>query len=480
MGNICSNVSKKELKFKPIIDEDLCDDKESEKLQLMPLIGNFNNIQEQEFTFTNPLSSRKLRSKCQVLSLKQNEFMYIFDGEILKMQNDQLLGRDQVEQFSQKPEFFNNLEQIKYFQQIEDYGSNQQKYYKLDSYWKGEKLIEVGGFYSKNGLKQGLWKETFKNFTIKTQVYFLGEYLNNKKIGKWRYIYKNKKIGGGFYNQFGQASGKWIELSDRFCEESQILYQGYYNNGQKVSKWSILFRNEFEVQFKEVGGGLYDYRSQQTCIKIGEWMELNDEFNSSSQVFYCGDYKNGIKIDRWDIYLNKDKNHQLIGGGQYKYFDKNSSIKDGKWVELCDGFWYQSQITCCGVYNNGKKVGKWNTYWRQGESNKKMYKFINQILYKPNFSGGGSYDDLAKGISMKIGKWIELSDGFDSKAQVIFVGVYNQGKKSGIWDIYWKQNGKNEYKYMQLVFIIVIQSINQWWWIISQIQREFSQGWQMD
>ncbi|CAD8116048.1 unnamed protein product [Paramecium sonneborni] len=433
MGKICSNASKKEMNFEPIINEDISYDKNSKKQQLMPLFGNFNNIQEYEFTSTNPSSFKQIRSKFQVVSLEEKENMYIFDGEILKMQNDQLSERDQVKQFSQKqkPELFKNLEQIKCFQQIENYGSNKQEYFKLESYWSGEKLYEVGGFYSKNGLKQGLWKETLKNFTIKAQLYFLGEYVNNKRVGKWRYIYKNKKIGGGFYNQLGQASGQWIEMSDSFCEESQILYYGYYNNGQKVSEWSILFRSEFEGQFKEVGGGLYDNRAQETSIKIGKWMELNDGFNGRSQVYYCGDYNSGFKIDRWDIYLNKDKRHQLIGGGLYKHLDRNTSIKDGKWIELSDGFWNQSQITYCGDYKNGKKVGKWDIYWKQGESNNKI--------------GGGSYDELFKGISFKIGKWIELIDGFYSKAQVIFVGVYNQGKKIGKWNISWKQNGQNQY-----------------------------------
>ncbi|CAD8069768.1 unnamed protein product [Paramecium sonneborni] len=184
MGNICSNVSKKEIKFKPIIIEDISDDRNRKSQQ--SLIGNFNNIQQYEFSFKDPSSFRTIRSKFQIVLIEENQFMYIFDGQILKI--------DQVEKISKIPEFSNNLEQIKYLQQIEDYGSDQQKYFKQVSYWQGQQLNQVGGFYSKDGGKQGLWKETFKNFKIKALVYFFGEYLNNQKIGKWRYIYKNQKM----------------------------------------------------------------------------------------------------------------------------------------------------------------------------------------------------------------------------------------------------------------------------------------------
>ncbi|CAD8151534.1 unnamed protein product [Paramecium pentaurelia] len=44
--------------------------------------------------------------------------------------------------------------------------------------------------------------------------------------------------------------------------------------------------------------------------------------------------------------------------------------------------------------------------------------------------GGGLFDEESKGI--KIGYWMELSDGQDKRSQVIHV-EYRYGKKFGTW-----------------------------------------------
>lgn len=48
-------------------------------------------------------------------------------------------------------------------------------------------------------------------------------------------------------------------------------------------------------------------------------------------------------------------------------------------------------------------------------------------------SGGGSFDEQGYGI--KIGKWVELIDGFGLNGQVTYIGEYINGKKVGRWNI---------------------------------------------
>lgn len=60
------------------------------------------------------------------------------------------------------------------------------------------------------------------------------------------------------------------------------------------------------------GGGTYDGKCNQ--IKQGRWIELSDEFYNDSQVFYDGQYSNGKKVDRWDILfqdLRTKKNEKM-------------------------------------------------------------------------------------------------------------------------------------------------------------------------
>lgn len=48
------------------------------------------------------------------------------------------------------------------------------------------------------------------------------------------------------------------------------------------------------------------------------------------------------------------------------------------------------------------------------------------------FSGGGSYDK--EGNVIKIGKWIEISDGYSMNSTVTYDGEYRDGQKIGRWN----------------------------------------------
>ncbi|CAD8101837.1 unnamed protein product [Paramecium primaurelia] len=287
-----------------------------------------------------------------------------------------------------------------------------------DVWWLQDKQQQVigGGLYDDiDSIKIGQWIEVSDMFKKDSQVTFIGEYKNGMKIGKWNILQKHELIGGGSYNLgSSQKNGKWIELSDRFESNSQVIYNGQYNNGQKVGRWDILFREE--DGFFKIGGGSYD---QVSSLKIGKWIELSQSFNLYSQVTFIGQYKDGKKVGKWTTWFRDFRNGRnlQIGGGLY---DEDSSIKVGKWTELSDGFHFLSQVTQTGEYKYGQKVGKWNIMYKQYEDSS-----FQQI-------GGGLYD---KEYSIKIGRWIELSDGFYKWSQLVYKGEYMNGRKVGAWDI---------------------------------------------
>ncbi|CAK87293.1 unnamed protein product, partial (macronuclear) [Paramecium tetraurelia] len=206
-------------------------------------------------------------------------------------------------------------------------------------------------------------------------------------------------------------TGKWVELSDDYHDCSQVTQVGIYENGKKIGRWDILYKNRDTNINEFIGGGSYNKLND--GYKIGTWIELNDWFSDSSQVTNNGEYKDGLKFGRWDIwYKNRDtKLYQLIGGGFYQ--DDVNQIKLGIWIELNDGFWDYSQVTQHGKYQNGKKVGRW------------VFKFEGSQI------GGGLYNEEGDGI--KVGQWIELSDGFQMFQQVVYIGEYRNGKKVGSW-----------------------------------------------
>ncbi|CAD8141269.1 unnamed protein product [Paramecium pentaurelia] len=299
-----------------------------------------------------------------------------------------------------------------------------------------------GGSYNEVGeeFKIGKWIDLDDNFENSKQVTYNGEYKNSKKVGKWDIKYYNEQIGGGQYDDQGDGAkiGKWIDLDSQFNDSYQVTHDGEYKNGKKVGRWDIKYRDEkskvFATMYKILytvnysGGGQYHEGKDGT--KIGKWIDLDDKFENSKQVTYNGEYKNGKKVGKWDIEYrdNSSKQFSKIGGGQY---DQGSDeIKIGKWIDLDERFYLYNQVTYNGEYKNGKKVGRWDIEFRDNSS---------QLFYK---IGGGSYDDRGDGV--KIGKWIELDEGFYLYKQVIHNGDYNNGKKVGKW-----MEMKREWKLMK-------------------------------
>ncbi|CAD8195660.1 unnamed protein product [Paramecium octaurelia] len=356
---------------------------------------------------------RKIRTKFQILQMNEKEVGYILEGNYLRI--DKIIGS------SNKPYLLTCLEQIKHLQWIGQYEQHNLKSGKWITRWNGETLENVGGGYSKEGKKQGQWKEINENYWNKAQIYEEGNYVDDQRQGIWKYVQVDKEIGGGQYNQLGERDGKWIQLSQGYWDFSQVIDCGLYKNGQKIGRWDILYRKKGKEQFQQIGGGLYDELSS---IKIGKWVELSNGFYDLSEVTYKGEYKNGKKVGIWQISFLENQ----IGGGSYA---EGGQLKVGRWTEQSDGFYVDSQVIYEGEYKNGVKIGRWNISYKDRKS-----KQTQQI-------GGGSYDGEE---SKQIGKWIELSDSFYDLSQIIYNGEYKNGKKVGRWDILFRGDFDEEFK----------------------------------
>ncbi|CAD8194456.1 unnamed protein product [Paramecium octaurelia] len=414
----------------------------------------------------------QIKCRFQISWIQDQKVQYTLNGCILRI--------DTIYNKLKKAEVLTNLEQIKHLKWIGQYGQNNLKVGKWMATWKGETLKGVGGEYLHDEKKQGVWKDLVQNYETNSQAYIVGRYENDLKLGSWQYVYNDKEIGGGKYNQQGVKDGlwqelgdgfwdqnqvthngeyqigkkvgrwnikyerqiigggsydlesnqkcrKWIELSQNFNDDSQVIYEGEYQKGKKIGQWDTLYKPEKDQPFKQIGGGVY-YGD----LKIGKWIELSDKFEKYSQVTNTGQYKSDKKVGRWDIWLteNDAQANQQIGGGFYT--NEGDGVKIGKWIELSDGFWDRSQIFYNGQYQNGKKVGRWDVSYR------KVYEDNNQNEQL----GGGSYSKEGDGI--KVGNWVEPSDGFYENSQVTYSGEYKDGRKIGRWEIWYRIDKKFE------------------------------------
>ncbi|CAD8208397.1 unnamed protein product [Paramecium octaurelia] len=380
---------------------------------------------------------------------KNHKIFYIIDGEIIRI--------DSIENLSIRPYILTNLDQIKYLSWIGEYGENKKKVGRWFANWDGILMADVGGYYSQEGKKIGQWKEINDNYSKNIQIYQIGQYINDQRRGIWRNISNEKDIGGGFYDEQGSKHGLWIDVSDSFCKENQLTYQGEYNNGTKVGKWKILFNNQqigggyfnnqgqkigkwvdlssgysIEAQIKFVGEyqngkkqGLWDVLEENIFtgggvqdvngLKSRKWIELSDNSNDYIHIFYIGDYINGKKYGMWETTYryNRESNLEKICSGQ---FDEQG-LKNGKWVELNESYNYNCQVILQGQYKHGIKIDRWNFMYRLDDD--RGFTYI----------GEGFFD--LEGQRQK--QWIELWDKFEDKSQVIFKGIYQNNKKCGHW-----------------------------------------------
>ncbi|CAK71724.1 unnamed protein product (macronuclear) [Paramecium tetraurelia] len=171
--------------------------------------------------------------------------------------------------------------------------------------------------------------------------------------------------------------------------------KGYYSNGKKV--WSM----EFHIQKGKGNHEIHkDRRKEQFKESLEGWrlvQNQGDYFSkflfylqiiSLSQVIYEGKYKFGKKYGRWNTqqrFSEESKFQQLyviykpIKWRGKKNFNDNG-MKQGNRVELCSYFQSYIQITYSGDYQDGLKIGKWTTMFREYSGDK-----FREI-------GGGSYD----------------------------------------------------------------------------------------
>ncbi|CAD8214783.1 unnamed protein product [Paramecium pentaurelia] len=229
----------------PQLMQDL--DSKPQNQQLSPLCETIISTQEFESivwdeTYTYP---KQIKTKFQIKVTKGGIKYTTIDGSIHRI--------DDFTNIQDNPQFWVNMEQIKYCQWQGEYQENIKKIGKWTMTWNGNLLKDVGGQYSDSGQKIGQWKEIIKNYQNSAQAYEIGSYFNNVKTGLWKVIYNDKEIGEGSYNEFAVKNGKWIELSDTFWKyQSQVTLHGEYKKGTKVGQW--------DIYYQEVGNSIYMYQ----------------------------------------------------------------------------------------------------------------------------------------------------------------------------------------------------------------------------
>ncbi|CAK71391.1 unnamed protein product (macronuclear) [Paramecium tetraurelia] len=169
---------------------------------------------------------------------------------------------------------------------------------------------------------------------------------------------------------------------------------------------------------------------------------------SFSQVIYVGQYRYGQKYDQWIAMYREHSQteYQIVQiSHPYKSVEEESIMKKEKSME--SGMSYL-QITELILLENIMDYMKMDRNKESGISSLKIKECkIFQPICK---SGGGDYNN----DGVKTGKWIELMDNFYrqcyvskyfSQSQVIYVGMYQGGRKIGQWQTLYRWNQANQF-----------------------------------
>ncbi|CAD8093224.1 unnamed protein product [Paramecium primaurelia] len=138
------------------------------------------------------------------------------------------------------------------------------------------------------------------------------------------------------------------------------------------------------------------------------------------------------------------KHNNIINLEHIKYLTWKCELKNDE-RELHIAYWDGRPLIVGGFYNQiGQKIEKWielsDYFWDRCEIIHQGYykdgiKFGQwDTILKKQIIGGGFFDEFGK----KQGKWIELHQNFHNESEVKLIGEYKDGKELGRWDIIFK------------------------------------------
>ncbi len=210
-------------------------------------------------------------------------------------------------------------------------------------------------FYSPDGkLLKAVW---YNNMGIK-----LGEGKvdkHGKKQGLWTLFYSNGNILGKGQFKNDKKSGQWVY----FYPNGKLLQKGQYNNGLPTGKWITFYPNGKMLRVEYYINGLHD----------GKYFELSPNGDTVLSTAYIDGQLQG----RWFLHVG-----DFMQIGQYKDGKRN-----GKWITyympgkkiMCIDYYdygYHEGLHKCyypngilrelGHYLSNKKNGKWYYYTKNG------------------------------------------------------------------------------------------------------------------
>lgn len=368
----------------------------------------------------------------------------------------------------------------------------------------GDNQLTSEGYFL-NGKKHGEWKFYVTSHSCEMEMHSHGNFVNGKKEGKW--IYK----GGYSYHagnyRDGVKHGVWI-LYDREVSNSIVYIKGNYNNGIPEGRWELyntkngelltsakIKKGQMTGKWKtptcigelkinpdtiiynlDLHGQIYKLKQDcedmyDTSNKVGKW----EYFHNENSIAGTGKYKNGKKEGIWTKYypngriqyVSKYRNGRKEG--IWKGYYDNGNIKgiatytEGKLNGECTFYSIDGRLLITGYFIENNRSGEWKSFTkdstvinighynglpdnyklsRQENSCELGVAICENIIKKSSF-GYRYWDGYYLPLDNKQGYWVE----YNINGSFIEKGMYNNGQRTGRWEIYNNDELKAIYTY---------------------------------
>jgi len=267
--------------------------------------------------------------------------------------------------------------------------------------------IESKGQFTNNATS-GLWEFFYESGALKMR----GNLRQSYNYGLWEYFYENgnKSMEGNIINR--KREGEW----KLYYESAELREVGMYVDDKREGIWKFYYENgklKADISYSLDQGEMKEYypsgrlKARGIVIsnkKSGFWQYFDEE-NENLQAE--GNYVDGKKTGRWKTYFASGR---LASEGPYV-----NDQPSGEWLY----YFEQGGLNMRGNYIGGQKEGTWLSYY-VGGTKKSDIKFDK---------GSGLYNEYYKSGKLKVSGQI-----FDGKNEGRWEYYYESGNMEGICD----------------------------------------------
>ena len=331
------------------------------------------------------------------------------------------------------------------------------------------KLINAGSPRDNQGRKHGEWKTYYehKNWEIETITTYVsgvkqgkykslflggeteweGMYVNNKKVGEWRYygwdgdLCMTVTYDNGLLNGKIHTICKGITFGLKFNKDvgTYHTFTGNFLNGRKNGVWQF-FRAK---KRKDTNAFISSNGVYSNNIRQGTWYFINKKENLIIYKIYN---ENGRLIEflSYNLLPNREKGKR---SGKYKLYHKNGELKiiaeylEGKLIGVYKSYHENGQLNQKGKHLDGEITGEWKTYTENGT--------LHEISNYLNAKLTGIFISYHENGELKItGEYLEGDTTGEWKSyyesgKLKSLENYSNGKRFGAYKSYY-ENGTLE------------------------------------